>query len=292
MVEPKFCWSCGHPVQPGYGFCEACGAELIPLAGKSEPQGKVTGAPAQKMDQDNAGFVTPSNAVAPAPTAPMNQYGTGSLFDMRRDLYVMHEKYWDWGSGDILDEKGTVIGKMHRVIFSLRARIELKELDGTISAQIHRKLAAIRPTYDLKDPQDIIIGRLRKAILNVIHPKIWLEDALGNKILEARGSFMRYDFVVYDMMGKVVAEINMLNRWKEFFLGGGLFDFTDRYGIRIIDKTVDRRVILGFCIAIDNSMHDRPHGNALAIGPFHIGGGHGHWGGASGHRGPWHFGPF
>ncbi len=179
-----------------------------------------------------------------------------------------------------------------RLFLSLRARIELKELDGTLSAQIHRKLMAIRPTYDLKDAQSIIIGRLRKAILNIIHPKIWLEDAMGNKVLEARGSFMRYDFVVYDMSGKVVAEINMLNRWKEFFLGGGLFDFSDRYGIRVIDKAVDRRLILGFCIAIDNSMHDRPGGGAFAVGPFRIGGGHGHWHGGIGHRGPWHFGPF
>jgi len=274
MVEPKFCWSCGHPISSGCTYCEACGAEIISSGQKTAPVTNRNKVSPSIITQDSEGYVTPNNVAAPTLLVPPNQYASGSLFDSQHEFYVLHEKYWNWGSGDILDEKGIVIGKMHRVFLSLRARIELKEVDGALSAQIHRKLVAIRSTYDLKDAQDVLIGRLRKAILNIIHPKIWLEDAMGNKILEARGSFMRYDFVVYDMSGKVIAEINMLNRWKEFFMGGSFLDFSDRYGIRVIDKSVDRRLILGFCIAIDNTMHDS---GGFAMGPFHIGGGHGHW---------------
>ncbi len=292
MVEPKFCWSCGHPVQSGYSFCEACGAELAPAGQIPMSDVDSIQTPQPSGQQGSEGDGTPINVTPPMPLPLTKQYAAGSLFDPKRELYVLHEKYWNWGSGDILDETGLIIGKMHRIFLSLRARIELKEVDGTLAAQIHRKLAAIRPTYDLKDAQDILIGRLRKAILNVIHPKIWLENAVGDKILEARGSFMRYDFIVYDMSGKAVAEINMMNRWKELFLGGSLFDFSDRYAIHIIDKSVDRRLILGFCLAIDNTMHDNAQAGVFAIGPFHIGGPHGHWSGGFGHRGPWHFGSF
>ncbi len=293
MVEPKFCWSCGHAVQLGYSFCEACGAELTTAEQNHAPASNMNQTSLGSNNQDTAGFVTQSNVTTPSnPPVSSTQYPKGSLFDPQREFYVLHEKYWNWGSGDILDENGAVIGKMKRIFLSFRARIELQEADGTLVGQIHRKLAAIRPTYDLKDTQDLLIGRLRKAILNVIHPKIWFEDAFGNHILEARGSFMRYDFVVYDMSGKVVAEINMLNRWKEFFLGGSFLDFSDRYAIRILDKSVDRRFIIGFCLAIDNTMHDNAQVGLFAVGPFRIGAGHGHWHGGIGSRGPWHFRPF
>ncbi|HMF34499.1 MAG TPA: hypothetical protein VKK79_23960, partial [Candidatus Lokiarchaeia archaeon] len=183
---------------------------------------------------------------------------------------------------------------MHRIFLSLRAKIELQEVTGEIGAEIHRKIVAVRPTYDLKDPAGNPIGRLRKALLNVIHPKIWLEDPAGNKILEARGSFMRYDFVIYNMDGKTVAEINMLTRWKEFFAGGTIFDFSELYAIRVLDKSVDRRLILGFCMAIDNVFHDQGGAGGMAVGPFIIGRGPffgPRRGPGAGPRGPHHFHP-
>src|SRR4030042_1004479 len=142
MVEPKFCWSCGHPITPGYKFCEACGADLIPSGQKTTPSANNTETSQSEIALDSEGYVTPSNVGAPESLVPANQYTTGSLFDPQHEFYVLHEKYWNWGSGDILDEKGVVIGKMHRVFLSLRARIELKEVDGTLSAQIHQKIPA------------------------------------------------------------------------------------------------------------------------------------------------------
>ncbi|HMF33857.1 MAG TPA: zinc-ribbon domain-containing protein, partial [Candidatus Lokiarchaeia archaeon] len=196
MVSPKFCWSCGRPIQPNQRFCEVCGADLqLPsdkakdagdsaslnsdLNGQGIQDGTSEGLIAQQV---NSSITQPSGAI-PYQGAP-----AGSLFDPQREFYVMNEKFWHWGSGDILDESGMPIGKMHRIFLSLRAKIELQEVSGEIGAEIHRKIFAVRPTYDLKDPDGNQIGRLRKAILNVIHPKIWLEDPAGNKILEARGS--------------------------------------------------------------------------------------------------------
>ena len=41
-----------------------------------------------------------------------------SLLDPKRNYYVLKEKLWDWGSGDIYDEKGNTIGKMKRKLLS------------------------------------------------------------------------------------------------------------------------------------------------------------------------------
>ena len=64
------------------------------------------------------------------------------LFDESREYYLLKEKFWDWGSGEILDKEGKIVGYMHRQIFSLRAKIEFKEVDNaTISAAINSSFA-------------------------------------------------------------------------------------------------------------------------------------------------------
>ncbi len=190
------------------------------------------------------------------PITARQSRGTGKLFDPDRDFYVLHEKYWDWGSGDILDEQANLIGKMHRKWISLRGLIELKEMSGEVKATIHRKILAVRQTFDLKDKYGEPIARFRRAILAIIHPKVYMENPAGDKVLEARGNFMRWDYEIWDVSdGHKVAEIHKLDKWRDVFLGG-IFDFADQYAVHIVDPNVDRRLVLGFALAIDNSMHD------------------------------------
>lgn len=235
----KYCSQCGDPLEPGQKFCEKCGAKVEDF--QQSPQG--------------------SNVSShPQPSIS----GVGGLFDPSRKYYVLQEKYWDWGSGPIMDEKGQEIGKMHRKILSLRAKIEFLELDGTISAAIHKKLVAIKPTYDLKDQNDQMIARLRKTFWSFIHPKFYLENLQGQNIMTAQGKFMGWDFTVYDNAGKLIGTINKTDRWRDVFLGG-IFDFKDTYALKIEDPSVDRRLLLGFVIAIDNTLHDN-RGNRGGFG--------------------------
>ena len=53
-----------------------------------------------------------------------------SLLNPDRNYYVIKEKLWDWGSGDIYDESGATIGRMKRKLLSLRAEITVDEPDG------------------------------------------------------------------------------------------------------------------------------------------------------------------
>ncbi|NVM28024.1 MAG: LURP-one-related family protein [Candidatus Helarchaeota archaeon] len=191
-------------------------------------------------------------AVGQSSTGPVK----GGLFDQSRNFYILKEKYWDWGSGDILDEKFQVIGKMHRVILSLRRRIELQEVDGTLAATIHGKIVTARAAQDLKDPQGNLIARIKKKFLSFLRPKFYLKDETGKKLYEAQGKLFGWSFKIKNVVtGKIIAEIEKADTWRDVFLSGP-FDFSDTYALRILDNQTDRRILLGFVLSIDNVLHD------------------------------------
>ena len=232
----KFCPNCeAEIIKPTQKFCEMCGTKLDFVIENSD-----TIQSAQIQTTQNVPYSRP-----------------GGLFDINRTYYVLKEKYWDFGSGDVLDEKGQIIGKMHRKIFSIRKKIELREIDGTVSASIHEKLISARGAQDLKDSEGILIARIKKKLLTLFKPKLWLEDPEGNRWYEAEGKFMGFSFKVRDLStGQIVAEINKADRWRDIFLGG-MFDFKDTYALKILDNVTDRRILVGFVLSIDNIMHDK-----------------------------------
>jgi len=218
-------------------FCEKCGSSIPASVRQGKTQSKVTEIP-----------YTPESDVE-------NYDQQGKLFDINRNYYILKEKYWDWGSGEILDENNQIIGKMRRVILSIRRRVELLEVDGTLSATIHSKIVSARGAQDLKDPQGNMIARIKKKILSVFRPKFFLEDPQGNRWYEAQGKFLGWSYKVTDMSGKLIAEIEKADKWRDVFLGG-LLDFKDTYALRILDNETDRRILLGFVLSIDNVLHD------------------------------------
>lgn len=233
MNRIPFCANCGAEIKDtSQNFCEKCGSPI----------------PAGVISEESA---SPQiSATQPSATLP------GGLFDINRNYYVLKEKYWDWGSGEILDENNQIIGRMKRVILSIRRRVELQEIDGTIAATIHAKIVSARGAQDLKDPQGNLIARIKKKILSFFRPVFYLEDPNGKQWFRAQGKFMGWSYKVYDVTtGKVIAEIEKADRWRDVFLGG-LLDFKDTYALRILDNETDRRILVGFVLSIDNVLHD------------------------------------
>ncbi|MHA2035702.1 MAG: LURP-one-related family protein [Promethearchaeota archaeon] len=236
-----FCANCGAEIKDlSQNFCEKCGS-TIPASVK---EGKTEVSPTT---------TTSSPTITTMGFQPYDR--PGGLFDINRNYYILKEKYWDWGSGDILDENNQVIGNMKRIILSIRRRVELLEIDGTLSATIHSKIVSARGAQDLKDPQGNMIARIKKKILSVFRPKFFLESPTGERFFEAQGKFMGWSYKVTDMNGKLIAEIEKADRWRDVFLGG-LLDFKDTYALRILDNETDRRILLGFVLSIDNVLHD------------------------------------
>ena len=80
------------------------------------------------------------------------------LLNPANNYYLINEKVWKLGGGDIYNDQGEKIGKMHRVIVSLRADIELQEPDGRNISKVRRKIISIRPRYDVLDMNDNLLG--------------------------------------------------------------------------------------------------------------------------------------
>jgi uncharacterized protein YxjI len=176
------------------------------------------------------------------------------LFDSQRTGFIINENSWDMGAGDILDERGNKIGYMDRKILSLRAEIKLTEVDGTVAAKIHRKIVAVKPTYEIKDASDNLVGKIEKALLS-FRPKLAVKDGSGNQLLEIKGNFKAWDFTIKDTNGNEVGTVKKLDRWKDEFFGGGMFDRSDKYALKI-NGDIDRRLVIGAVISIDNLFHD------------------------------------
>ena len=236
-----YCSECGNEISDqSQKFCENCGAKFnVNLESNSLQQ------PQQPRQTETSNL---------------------GLFDLRRNYYVLKEKYWDWGSGDIYDENGKTIGTMHRIFLNIRKKVELIEIDGTISATIHSKIISARGAQDLMDPQGNLIARIKKKITSFFRPKFWLEDPSGARWYEAQGEFMGWSFKIREIAsGKIVAEIEKADRWRDVFLGG-LFDFQDTYALKILDNKTDRRILVGFVLSIDNVLHDNKHGHGMIGG--------------------------
>ena len=241
------CPDCGSEIKKSsQKFCEQCGAEIPLIAETAEKTASIPTTQAQQKPYSRP----------------------GGLFDINRTYYVLKEKYWDWGSGDIYDKNGKIIGKMSRVFINIRRKVELCELNGTVSASIHEKIISAIGAQDLKDPQGNLIARIKKKITSFFRPKFWLEDPNGKRWYEAQGEFMGWSFKIREIAsGKIVAEIEKADRWKDVFLGG-LLDFQDTYALKILDNETDRRILVGFVLSIDNVLHDNKHGITAGWRPF------------------------
>jgi uncharacterized protein YxjI len=179
-----------------------------------------------------------------------------SLQDYQIDYYVIKEDWWNWGSGDIYNQAGTAIARMHRRALSLRAFTEVTNLNGQRLFSVERKIVSLRPSFVLKDEQGETIGRTNRKLLTLFRPKLWLEDARGQRLLEAQGNFLGKDFQIKTAHGQPVARVAKSDFFRDLFLGGSLFDYSDTYAVKINDVDYDKRLLLGFVIAIDNSVHD------------------------------------
>jgi uncharacterized protein YxjI len=227
----RFCQYCGARLKAGANFCNACG----------NPVREYQAAPG------------PTTSVQPQPIVTST---VKSLFDPHRRYYTVKREWWTWGSGEIYDERGMVIGHMNRRVFSIREAIEFREADNrTTSALIHRKLMAIRDTFEIKDSREQLLARVKQKIFAPIHPVMWLEDPAERKILEAQGNFLGFSFRVHDMTGVPVADIDKTDKWKDIFVGGSVLDYSQHYSI-VINSDIDRRLIVPLAIAIDEAIHE------------------------------------
>ena len=179
-----------------------------------------------------------------------------TLLDPSIEYYVLHEKTWKLGGGDIYNLQGEKIGSMKRKVVSMRAEIELRDFDGTVLAIINKKLVSERPIYDVKDSEGNHIGRGKKTLI-AFRGSINMYDPDDKMIYKVQGGVTKWNFRIInpDDKKKIYAEIKKSDKWRDVFAKA--FSFKDRYVIHILDSDVPRLMLLAYAIIIDNDYHDK-----------------------------------
>jgi uncharacterized protein YxjI len=181
------------------------------------------------------------------------------LFDSSNMGYVVQEANWDRGSGPIFDKEGKQIGQMEQKLISLKKEMAFKEMNGQVVAKLMKKLLSAKTTYELFDASETILAKIEKAPLS-LKPKFEIKDSKGKTLYTSKGNFSGFDFKIFkgdsDKDKDMIAEIHKMDKWKDAFFGGK-WDKKDTYGVKIHDGSVDRRLILGLTITIDNTLHDK-----------------------------------
>ena len=179
-----------------------------------------------------------------------------SLLDPSIEYYVLNEKSWKFGGGDIHNTQGEKIGVMRRKLISMRAEIRFLNADESEVCFINKKLLSARPIYDVKTPDGELIGRGKRPMI-AFRGSIDMYDADDNMIYKAQGGVTKWNFVITDPKDKkkVYAEIKKADRWRDVF--APMFNFKDQYVIHVLDPNAPRLMLLAYAIIIDNVYHDK-----------------------------------
>jgi uncharacterized protein YxjI len=179
-----------------------------------------------------------------------------SLLDPTITFYVLHEKSWKFGGGEIYDQEGIQVGSMKRKILSMRAEISLLDPDGTLLCTINKKLMAARPIYEVKRPDGTLVGRGKRPMI-AFRGSVDFYTPQEEHIYKAQGGVTKWNFEITDPKDKkkVYAVIKKADKWRDVFAPA--FNFKDRYVIRIEDLDADRLMLLSYAIIIDNVYHDK-----------------------------------
>jgi uncharacterized protein YxjI len=178
------------------------------------------------------------------------------LFDPSIEYYVLLEKAWKFGGGDIYNPQNEKVGSMKRKLISMRAEIELRNPDDTPVCIINKKLVSARPIYDVKTPDGELIGRGKRPMI-AIRGSIDMYDPDDKIVYKAQGGVMKWNFTITDPNDKnrVYAEIKKSDKWRDIFAPA--FNFKDRYVIHLLDPQAPRMMLLAYAIIIDNVYHDK-----------------------------------
>jgi len=178
------------------------------------------------------------------------------LLDPSIEHYVLHEKTWKFGGGEIYNPQGEQVGIMRRKLLSMRAEIHLLNIDETPLCIINKKLMSARPIYDVKTPTGELIGRGKKPLI-AFRGSIDMYDPDENMIYKAQGGVTKWNFKITHPKDKnmVYAEIKKGDKWRDVFAPA--FNFKDRYVIHILDRNAPRLMLLAYAIIIDNVYHDK-----------------------------------
>ncbi len=156
--------------------------------------------------------------------------------------YVMKQKIFAWGNDfTIKDEAGKDAFFVDGRAFSIGKKLSFQDMSGNELLFIRQKLLSWGPSYEIsRNGQAVAL--VKKKHFTLFRCKFSV-DVPGPDDLEARGSFMDYDYT-FTRGKKIAAEVS--KRW---------FSLRDTYGVDIA-ATEDDVLILASTVVIDMVCHE------------------------------------
>ncbi|TKJ25063.1 MAG: hypothetical protein CEE42_08500 [Promethearchaeota archaeon Loki_b31] len=178
------------------------------------------------------------------------------LFDNLQKYYILTENYWKHGTGRIYNERGLIIGSIHKKKEGFKGRILIKDSDNNILAKITRKSLSMRHIHFLSDPTGNLIAKYKKKMVSNFRSIFYLEDHVGTRKYEAYGEFMDFKFNIKDITTeKIIAEFDKVERWKNE-ISSEILNLYDAYALKIKDTIIDKRMLLGFVLGSKYIIYD------------------------------------
>jgi len=178
-----------------------------------------------------------------------------TLLSKSHELYFLSQNFWEFGGGEIYDEKGTLIGKISNPFFSVNKVVEIRDSEEKLLTILQKKIFMFHRTQELKDPKGILIATIKRKKFPLTKPKFLLLDSSGKKQYLADGDFLTRAYKILDFSNKeiiaVIKSCPLFNRDIKM----PFHNFKNLNYLKITEKDEDRLKIIGFVLAIESLLN-------------------------------------
>ena len=179
------------------------------------------------------------------------------LSDVKRELYLLSEKYKDFGGGKIYDKEGRIIGKIDNKLFSVDKRLEIREIDKSPVAIVRKKVLSFHKIQEIIDSEGNSIAIVKRKKKAFSQPKFYLCEPNGNRKFIASGNFKKRNYEIFNALnGKPVTKVcktqqNLLDSLVN------LSELKDTLTLEMIDLSQEKSTIIGLVLAIENILNSQ-----------------------------------
>jgi uncharacterized protein YxjI len=125
-------------------------------------------------------------------------------------IVFLKKKFENFGSEEILNEKGQIIGYIIISFLKLNKYFKIKDLTTKEIIAIEKKNNILYTIYNLKDKNDELIANIRKNRFSKSPSKIWYKSKTDE--FYAYGDFRRYNYDIFNLNDNIIAKVNKIEK--------------------------------------------------------------------------------
>ncbi len=165
---------------------------------------------------------------------------------------ILKKQQEEFGSQDILNEFGQVIGKLKLDFLRLNKILEIPNAQDNKIIIIESRKNLFSKNQLLRDKNNIITGKIKKRRFFSSTSKIYLKDKVENKEYLAIGDFINVDYKIIDVSeNKLIAKVKSVSK-KNLIAQNFDIVLKNHYCIEFVKPKNEKLIIISFAISINN----------------------------------------